>query len=98
MAYNSSYTGAEVDQGIQRASAHSSRHATGGADELVPSDIGAAALVNGKVNPSQASSEIVEVTADKTLALTDAGTCQQRAERSLFHASARSARGGRSGG
>lgn len=74
MAYTSSYTGAEIDEGIGRASSHASRHAIGGADELSPYDIGAVELDSyGYASPVQTSSRIIEATANKTLALTDSG-------------------------
>lgn len=75
--YQSSYTGAEIDEGIGRASSHASRHAVGGADEVTPSSIGAVDKVNGKADPDETSSSIVSVTSNKTLSLTDAGTLQQ---------------------
>lgn len=74
MAYTSAYNGAEIDEGIERASSHASRHAIGGADELSPSDIGAVELdSNGYAKPSQTSSRIIEATANKSLVLTDSG-------------------------
>lgn len=77
MAYTSSYTGAEIDEGIGRASSHASRHAIGGADELTPSAIGAVELdSNGCASPDQTASRIVSVTASKTLALSDSGSFQ----------------------
>lgn len=77
MAYTSAYTGAEIDEGITRASSHAARHAIGGEDELTPSAIGAVQLdSNGCASPDQTASRIVNVTASKTLALTDSGTFQ----------------------
>ena len=76
MAYTSAYSGAEIDEGIGRASSHASRHAIGGADELKPSDIGAVELDGGYASPSQTMAKIVSVTASKTLALTDSGSFQ----------------------
>lgn len=76
MAYTSAYTGAEIDEGIGMASSHASRHAIGGADELLPSAIGAVELENGYAKPSQTMAKIVAVTASKTLALTDSGAFQ----------------------
>ena len=77
MAYTSAYSGAEIDEGIGRASSHASRHAIGGADELAPSAIGAVELdSNGCASPDQTASLIVSVTASKTLALTDSGSFQ----------------------
>lgn len=40
---------------------------------LTPSDIGAASLVNGKVDPEEASSDMVSYTSSFTLSLSDAG-------------------------
>lgn len=70
--------------------AHASSHSSAGTDPIAPSDIGAAAAssvgaasgiasldANAKVTASEASAAIVEVTASKTLALTDAGKFQQ---------------------
>ena len=76
--YTSAHTGATIDDVVTKFPSHASRHAIGGADELAPADIGAAALdTNSKVSPAQAASYIVDVSASKTLTLTDAGTFQR---------------------
>lgn len=75
--YTSAHTGASIDDVVTKFPSHHARHAIGGADELAPADIGAAALdTNSKVSPAQASSHIVTVSASKTFALVDAGTFQ----------------------
>jgi len=51
---------------------HASRHATGGADAITPADIGAAALSNGIVTPSQARCLVQTKTASFTLGADDA--------------------------
>ena len=76
--YTSAHTGAAIDEVVTKFPSHHARHAIGGEDELAPADIGAAALdTNSKVSPAQAASYIVDVSASKTLALTDAGTFQR---------------------
>lgn len=44
--YNSSYTGAQIDQRLGWAGAHAERHAAGGADAITPAAIGAAAAAH----------------------------------------------------
>ena len=75
--YQSAYTGSQIDEGIGRASSHASRHAVGGADPVSANSIGAVTLVSGKAKPDETSSSIVDVSANKTLSLTDAGTLQR---------------------
>lgn len=70
-----SYTAAEV--GAVPTSRTVNGKALGANISLTADDLSAAALVNGKVDPTQTSAPIVSVTANKTLALSDAGTLQQ---------------------
>lgn len=68
--------------GILKGSGGKLSAAAAGTDYLAPSAKGAANGLasldgNGKVTPGQASAQIVSVTTNKTLALTDAGTLQR---------------------
>ena len=68
--------------GILKGSSGKLAAAVSGTDYLAPSAKGAANGLasldgNGKVTPGQASAQIVSVTTNKTLALTDAGTLQR---------------------